>query len=116
MHLQVSPLSRTLPLLDSRPGPQASTALYPDFALGALPHVEAVVAAEVQAALLALSPNSSAARLGGYDSFQPPLSFSTVRDVLHDVGVLVRNVSAGRDACIRVRTSTPNSPRVPLLT
>ena len=52
---------------------------------------------------MALDANSTPARLAPHASFQPPLSFSAVRDLLVAVGVLAPNASTGRSACVRVR-------------
>jgi hypothetical protein len=82
--------------------PQVSTDLYPDFTLGALPHVDAAVAREVQRALLALNGSDAAPRLGGYDSFQPPLSFARAREVLENVGMFRRSAATGRMECVQV--------------
>ena len=52
---------------------------------------------------MALDANSTPARPAPHASFQPPLSFSAVRDLLVAVGVLAPNASTGRSACVRVR-------------
>ena len=48
-------------------------------------------------------PPRHPARPAPHASFQPPLSFSAVRDLLVAVGVLAPNASTGRSACVRVR-------------
>jgi hypothetical protein len=56
---------------DGRPFPfESSTALYPEYALGALPRVDWAVVRAVQGALQRINSSSPAARAGLYSTFQ----------------------------------------------
>lgn len=56
----------------------SSTQLYPEWPVAAMPHVEADTIKLVAEALLAITPSSRIATIGGYATFTPPLSYLTL--------------------------------------
>ncbi len=59
-----------------------STALYPEWAFAALPHVEESLANQVTVSLLSLPVGSDIAKAGGYYGWAVPLGYNTVHDMM----------------------------------
>ncbi|CAM9331608.1 unnamed protein product, partial [Choristocarpus tenellus] len=53
--------------------------LYPEWALASLPHVPSDLTSAVVSALMEINSTHSAAQAGGYSTWDPPLSYSSVR-------------------------------------
>ena len=60
---------------------QTSTILYPEWCLGALPHVNHQVAKAVAEALMQLNSTHYAAEAGTYSTWDPPLSYMPLREM-----------------------------------
>eukprot|EP00730_Choanoeca_flexa_P009277 TRINITY_DN12619_c0_g1_i8.p1 TRINITY_DN12619_c0_g1~~TRINITY_DN12619_c0_g1_i8.p1 ORF type:complete len:2027 (+),score=485.44 TRINITY_DN12619_c0_g1_i8:425-6505(+) len=75
-----------------------STVLYPEWPLAALTNTDFVVTKAVTQALLAMSYDEQAAVIGRYHSWQPALSYSTVRGLNSDLGYITQDAS-GQSRC-----------------
>lgn len=64
-----------------------STALYPEWPMAVLPHVDRDVADRVAVALLQMSPDSEAARAAKCSGWTVPLSYTPVRNLLRDLKI-----------------------------
>ncbi|EDQ85134.1 uncharacterized protein MONBRDRAFT_34366 [Monosiga brevicollis MX1] len=83
------------PLESDRPSAEypvpVSTRLYPEWLLATAPGIDENLRNELVLALLDLEPTSLEARSGLYHSFEMAQSYSPVRDVMRDLGYIVRN-------------------------
>ncbi len=68
-----------------------SSDLFPEWILAVAPDVDYEVERAVMVALLAINSSSLEAHRGQYDAFDPPTSNSIVRNMMLDLGTLVRN-------------------------
>jgi diguanylate cyclase (GGDEF)-like protein/PAS domain S-box-containing protein len=59
----------------------ASTRLYPDWPVAALPTLDPTLTRRIMAALLALEPNNPAVRAAGFAGFGPPADYSAVEEL-----------------------------------
>ncbi len=64
---------------------RASTRLYPEWPVAALPHMESEIPRRVAAALLTLEPDHPAALAAGISGFKPPANYLAVEQLLREL-------------------------------
>lgn len=74
------------PVADDFPFPH-TTRLYPEWPLAALSHTPNELVQSVAAALLSITPDDEAARIGGYTGWSIPLDYLAVRGLMEDLKV-----------------------------
>jgi ABC-type phosphate/phosphonate transport system substrate-binding protein len=88
--------------VEGRPFPfQASSQLYPENGLLAMPWVSQVVQREVMQALMRLNKTSDECKVGNNAGWQPALSYGEARDLYTSLGLMKFNEKSRKFQCIR---------------
>ena len=81
-----------------------TTDLFPEWNVGALPHVDHRIMQQVQAALLRLRFPHPAAYAGNFKGWRPTMSYMLLRNMQEDTGFIQKNQETGAMQCIRGAT------------
>lgn len=81
-HPRIQELEVVEPLLHPRFPFKVSTALYPEWAVVALPHLDPNISRRISAALLALEPDDTLSQLAGIHGFAIPSDYQPVQEAM----------------------------------